>query len=173
MGQANGETEVFEQANGGVLGLAFSPCDGATVSALGVIAVRGHLHAKRRSQRSRLTDRQDYLHFQLNPKMGIGLKAPFFYPYPFRKLAQKMRMGQILCPESALCFLHDDSSTAESSRRSLNHLVGDVGIVCCPNRQSSLYALQRHYSGSECPVWTGELVRYLYPLWKSCWGCVA
>jgi len=44
-GQAAGETEVFEQAQGGVLsGLTYSPCDGASISGLGVISVRGHLH---------------------------------------------------------------------------------------------------------------------------------
>jgi len=43
-GQATGETEVFEQAQAGLLGLAFSPCDGASISGNGVIAVRGHLH---------------------------------------------------------------------------------------------------------------------------------
>jgi len=44
-GQASGETEVFEQAQGGLLGgLTFSPCDGASLAGAGVIAVRGHLH---------------------------------------------------------------------------------------------------------------------------------
>jgi hypothetical protein len=44
-GQAAGETEVFEQAQAGLLGgLTFSPCDGATLAGSGVIAVRGHLH---------------------------------------------------------------------------------------------------------------------------------
>ena len=43
-GQATGETEVFEQATAGLTGLVFSPCDGATIAASGVIAVRGHLH---------------------------------------------------------------------------------------------------------------------------------
>src|SRR6266567_613650 len=44
VGQTTGETEVFEQAQAGVLGLGFSPCDGASISGNGVIAVRGHLH---------------------------------------------------------------------------------------------------------------------------------
>jgi hypothetical protein len=44
-GQATGETEVFEeQNNGGVLGLSYSPCDGASIAGLGVIVVRAHLH---------------------------------------------------------------------------------------------------------------------------------
>jgi len=43
-GQASGETEIFEQAQNSVLGLSFSPCDGATIGGLGVIVVRGHLH---------------------------------------------------------------------------------------------------------------------------------
>jgi len=44
-GQASGETEVFEQAHGGLLGgVSFSPCDGAVIQRNGVIAVRGHLH---------------------------------------------------------------------------------------------------------------------------------
>jgi hypothetical protein len=43
-GQATGETEVFEEANNGLTGLVFSPCDGASISGGGVIAVRGHLH---------------------------------------------------------------------------------------------------------------------------------
>ena len=43
-GQASGETEVFEQVQGGLLGLSFSSLDGASISGGGVIAVRGHCH---------------------------------------------------------------------------------------------------------------------------------
>jgi hypothetical protein len=46
-GLATGATEVFEQAQAGLVsGITYSPCDGASIAAGGVIAVRAHIHTQ-------------------------------------------------------------------------------------------------------------------------------